>query len=200
MESRLVAHPVWVLNATRFTVCKINSTLRSRRHRDARSERPPFTTQRKRYAERATTRNERRAPTRGRFVRTFRDFGSDASCVVTPTRESSVGSVPDGSRGRGRGLAPRRDRARAEGGRWRETMRRRRDVVVGNVVRVESASVEAERTRVGNGGRRASWMMRVVVKALGLGERVRFRARRNRSTSMRMRIRGVVDTRERTND
>jgi len=79
-------------------------------------------------------------------------------------------------------------------------MRRRRDVVVRNVVRVESASVEAERTRVGDGGRRASWMMRVVVKALGLGERVRFRARGNRSTSMRMRIRGVVDTRERTND
>ena len=73
-------------------------------------------------------------------------------------------------------------------------------MVVENVVRVESASVEAERTRVGDGGRRTSWMMRVVVKALGLGERVRFRARRNRSTSMRMRIRGVVDTRERTND
>jgi hypothetical protein len=92
------------------------------------------------------------------IVRVVRGDSTGASHLAWATRTD-----------RGRGLALGRDRARAEGVRWRETMRRRREIVVVNAFHVELASDGVEQTRAGGGRRRTSWMMRGVVKALGLG-------------------------------
>ena len=113
------------------------------------------------------------------FTRWFRSFAS--SVVTRPARGIALWATRTD---RGRGLALGRDRARVEGVRWRETMRRRREIVVVNAFHVKSASDGVAETRVAGGGRRTSWMMRGVVKALGLGLRAR-RERRRRLASMR---------------
>lgn len=116
------------------------------------------------------------------IVRVVRGDANGASQLVDGRRERIAG---EGA------VALGRDRARAEGVRWRETMRRRREIVVVNAFHGGSASGVVEQTRVGGGGRRTSWVMRGVVKALGLG--LAWLARRGDERGG-MTVRGVIDT------
>lgn len=162
--------PSMMQNATRFTSCKINSRVVAKD--TALPERRVRLLRRNERGTCASDASDDDAMTRirddeGFYLRLslgwFRSFAS--SVVTRPARVTAWATRTD----RGRGLALGRDRARAEGVRWRETMWRRREIVVVNAFHVESGSVVVEQTRVGGGGRRTSWMMRGVVKALGLG-------------------------------